>query len=295
MNAKVEAPLETLIKDAWGYASSIGATHKGLVQAPSFPVLWFGDLERWFKKPRAKRILTSGVNPGPKTFCKCEEGPNWWGKLTHKSPPELGEYSEALARYMEFLSERPDDFKWFKSYNPLLEAFGTSFSSGRDSAIHTDIFSPLATVEPWSRLSRDQQKTLSEQGLALWTRLIRILQPSVVVLSVRNDQWKTIESSLGASQIRNVFCTRSTKDGNRYPRGRNMRIWIAEASEPVAMTLVVGNKLANKPFQPLDHARLSHVGKRAAHILGFAGAPPARAPVELYEVECRRAVRVGRS
>ena len=150
------------------------------VVRPSIPILFFGDSKAYLASPL--RAVSVGLNPS------CDEFPRAapycrfpGGERLDGSDPEA--YLAVLDGYF-----RHDPYKrWFSpSFESLLRGMGASYCDGVGSvALHTDLCSPLATDPTWSRLSPQERTVLEVDGGKLWHELLEILQPSVVLVSVR--------------------------------------------------------------------------------------------------------------
>src|SRR5207302_11346114 len=91
---------------------------------------------------------------------------------------------------------------WFSYYEPVLSGMGASYYAGADNtALHTDICSPVATTPTWSKLNG--RRALVGDGSELWRDLVETLAPDVVLASVawrrllrlvpqRADEWPSI-------------------------------------------------------------------------------------------------------
>ena len=141
------------------------------------PILFFGDLEAYLASE--KKIITVGLNPSDKEFAR--------GKQRFNTQPNLlknrEDYLYSLSEYFKCNPYGP----WFSSYDNLLKKFGSSFYSGeKNTALHTDFITPLATSPTWTKLSKD---VLSEEacnnlfmsGNKIWQLLIDILKPDFIL------------------------------------------------------------------------------------------------------------------
>ncbi len=179
--------LTELAFDAFHQASrELGA----VVVQPAVPILFFGDLAKYRDSPL--RIITVGLNPSNAEFP--DSGP--WSRFPEaselrraRSPADHARYVAALSGYF-----REDPYRsWFSSYSPLLEAMNASFYDGAlNTAVHTDICSPVATNPTWSRLAPLPRSVLISPGRALWHDLVRYLRPHVILVSVAREHLDSI-------------------------------------------------------------------------------------------------------
>ena len=139
------------------------------------PILFFGDLKAYLASE--KKIITVGLNPSDKEFT--EERFNTQSNFL-KNPED---YLGSLSKYFKCNPYTG----WFSSYDNLLKEFGSSFySEEKNTALHTDFITPLATSPTWTKLSKD---ILSEEtcnnifvsGNKIWQLLIDILKPDFIL------------------------------------------------------------------------------------------------------------------
>jgi hypothetical protein len=101
----------------------------------------------------------------------------------------------------------------------LLNGLGCSYyNKGGNTALHTDLCSPLATNPTWSKLPKTQQAKLELEGVRLWHLLVRLLSPNIIVISVAEkylekirfpslEEWRTIYTV----QRKNPYKIKSSK------------------------------------------------------------------------------------
>ncbi len=100
-------------------------------------------------------------------------------------------YLQALNGY--FYSPPNHPYEWFKSFEHVLTGLDCSYcGTAANTALHTDLCSPLATKRTWSRLSEDEQRQLVESGTPLWRSLIDRLSPDLMIASVAWEHMKRI-------------------------------------------------------------------------------------------------------
>jgi hypothetical protein len=163
--------------------------------------------------------------------------------------------SSARPAYLQALNDyfREQPYRgWFDvSFEPLLEGLGASYYGGaKSTAIHTDLCSPLATDPTWSRLSRAEQEALIIGGNPLWHELVELVQPDVVLISVKREHLAKIRfpvvDDLGTVHV---------VERERPYRIEGARRELASGKRP----LFVFGKAAQKPF-----SLISGPAKRAA-------------------------------
>tara|TARA_B100001287_G_scaffold235392_1_gene207524 strand:- start:10838 stop:11668 length:831 start_codon:yes stop_codon:yes gene_type:complete len=91
--------------------------------------------------------------------------------------------------------------KWFGKKNisksgflPLLNGLGCCYYKGsyKNTALHTDLCSPLATNPTWAALTKDQQNLLIKKGFELWKDLILEIKPDLILISVKKEYLKKL-------------------------------------------------------------------------------------------------------
>jgi hypothetical protein len=152
----------------------------------SLPVLYFGDLARF--RASGFRVVTVGLNPSNAEFETDRFGLTTLGSLT----PHTLELS--LSAYFH----REPYTRWFdRAFETLLQPLGASFyghqrheptpswwTAQPNTALHTDLGTPLATNPTWSHLPEAVRQRLQATGLPLWRDLIQELEPHLVLISV---------------------------------------------------------------------------------------------------------------
>lgn len=280
------ALLQSLLDDAYAHHAQLGAAFgpdraAALGANTPAPVLWFGDLQQWYAQQGGPRVITAGVNPGPLTFAPPNPAPGapWWQGIDSNLPT----YAQCLANYVQTWLARPRDRNWFGAYAPVLGAFGASFDApAARPVLHTDIFSPIATKLRWSKLEPAERAQLEAVGIQLWLRLLALLQPDVVVLSLNQAQWLQISPRIAAAPEVVRFEAAHAANGAPFANGHVWRLSTATAQVPAIFqppggaagpfAVVRGSKLFAEPFSGLDHARLAQAGIAATQALGLGAA-----------------------
>lgn len=77
---------------------------------------------------------------------------------------------------------------------------GASYYDGHENtALHTDLCSPVATDPTWSGLTSFQKEPLETAGVLLWHDLVNLLDPHIILISVARALLGKIEfATLGA-------------------------------------------------------------------------------------------------
>ena len=240
--------MDALIDEAW----RIYQKNKDnvFVVQPSIPILLFGDSQRYFRSPL--RVITVGLNPS-----LCEFPADSPFKRFPQAPlvndgilddQFYGDYLHALNDYFRVAPYR----RWFGSFEPLLNGLDSSFYDGRtNTALHTDLCSPLATNPTWSRLSNHARREVD--GTALWHQLVRHLNPDVLLVSVAKDLLSKLDF-LSCGEWGTLYTIERT---NPY----HIKSRMVEINDGKKAILVFG-QAANTPFGKISNLDKVEAGRR---------------------------------
>ena len=180
----LDPKITELVREAWSAFTYFAADP--FIVKPSMPILFFGHTPRYFSSPL--KVVTLGLNPSRIEFP--EQDPFLrFRKAQHLDPLVQDEgfvstYLDALNAYFQSPPNHP--YKpWFNSFEPVLQGRGCSYyRAATNTALHTDICSPLATSPTWSKLSPEVQSRFMQPGSRLWHSLIEWLSPHIIIASV---------------------------------------------------------------------------------------------------------------
>jgi len=190
------------------------STHPDVVVQPSIPILYFGDQPAYARS--RTRVITIGLNPSQAEFPAADRFSRFPGAYAIGPEPQ---YLESLNRYFTVAPL----WRWFNTYSGLLEGLDTSFTTSTNTALHTDLGSPVATSPTWSKLGRSQRRELAAAGVPIWADLVRQLLPHVILVSVAREWLDLIpfpvQDDLGAIE------TLTARRKRPYPfRARRVRV-----------------------------------------------------------------------
>jgi hypothetical protein len=169
------------------YREAVQLGTRALVR-PSIPILFFGDDERYAAS--ALKVVTVGLNPSRLEFPSADPFQRF--PAARQIDPQRPALDAHLAALRAYFRERPYN-AWFRpAFEPILNGLATSYYPGTaNTALHTDICSPLATDPTWSRLG-SVSAALTAPGVELWHRLIERLAPDVILISVARQHLERI-------------------------------------------------------------------------------------------------------
>lgn len=243
--------MEQLIDEAWRLYVN---TSDPCAVRPAIPILYFGDYPRYAASPL--KVITVALNPSHHEFPRHDRFKRFRpaeGIGSHPlAPAERNAYLAALNGYF-----RANPYmQWFGWPEHVLLGMGASYRDGQvNTALHTDLCSPLATDPTWSKLNGPQDQLLVD-GLALWHRLVEELAPDVIVASVARRYLDQI--TFADSHDWQPLLTILRKD----PAKRPYSALIQPADLPGGKeTLLVFGPAAQQPFATLTREDRQSVGR----------------------------------
>lgn len=176
-----ESDLTKLVNDIHFSFNQIRKKQKN-ISNPSIPILYFGDITQYNKSQI--KIITVGTNPNHDEFPF--DSPFTRFKKAEQLDSILNEndVSNYLTSLNNYFNDDPN--KWFDSFLPIFEGMSTSFfpEGSRNIALHTNFCSPFATDISWGKLRSSIQFTLGREGRTFWHRLVKILEPDMILFSI---------------------------------------------------------------------------------------------------------------
>ena len=199
---------------AFGARISLELTYPDVVVRPAVPVLYFGDHPAYTRS--RTRVITVGLNPSQAEFPAAARFSRFPGA------EGVGGGQQYLGSLDHYFTVDP----LWRGSTPtagLLEGLGTSFETGANTALHTDLGSPVATSPTWSRLSPSLRREIATTGIPLWADLVRHLLPHVILVSVAR-QWLNLIPFPVTEDLR-VVETLTARRKRPYPfRARRVRV-----------------------------------------------------------------------
>lgn len=175
--------LEVIINDCWRDFNSFSLAFKVM---PSIPILWFGDMEA-YQKSKTK-IVTVALNPSEMEFKINNNGCfSIATRFGHYSSPfNPTNYYETLNDYFK---QNPYWGKWFRWPEQILNCLGASYKNNKpNTALHLDIYAPVATTPHWNGLTSSQRHHLSSIFKSYFDRMMEELHPDIIVASLNKNE-----------------------------------------------------------------------------------------------------------
>ncbi len=224
---------------------------KKVVVKPSLPILYFGNLYAYSKSKL--KVVTVGKNPSDNEFRLNKNNPYSFVRF-----PEWDEKSENLISALNSYFENRPLKTWFSCFEPILNGLSASYynSNYEHTALHTDICSPLATNPTWSKLSKEIQSELFEDGLEIWKKLIEELQPDIMLVSIPRSLFKSVFKSNGSELV--VF--NNKKNGGYRKKPYVVEVFEYQLDKGKKVKVVFGES-ANKPFGTISDQQKIKIGE----------------------------------
>jgi hypothetical protein len=226
------------------------------VVKPSLPVLYFGDLKNYLASET--KVISVSLNPSSAEFMDRKNDTPSYFRF-----PDYEETAESLETSLSnYFKEKPYR-EWFgnesgsnSGFLPVLDGMGFSYYDleDKETAIHTDLCSPIATNPTWSYLNKNQQDLLLEEGFHIWKKLIGEIKPNIIVMSTRK---KYLE------QLNPTFIKRLEYKESNASEGRTATKYTVEYYEVEIdgfKTNLVWGSSQNEPFMPFSNKR--EIGKK---------------------------------
>jgi hypothetical protein len=245
------APLLRLLPRSWAAYDRL-RTHDFIVR-PAIPILFFGDSDRYFAS--RLRVITVGLNPSKAEFPE-QTRFSRFPSMENTAAPVRRKPSRHLKALNAYFREDPYR-GWFASFEPILQGLDASYYGGRsNSALHTDLCSPVATCRNWSRLRPKEKNLLFEDGVALWRSLVEVLRPHLIIVSLAEIYLQSISRDLPEGRV--IKRLSRTRDGEVRNRPCEVRAWLINFSRR-RVGLVFG-RCVNKPFGNVAQDKKPKVG-----------------------------------
>ena len=249
--AETNLQIDDLIQESWQVYTRF--VDQPFLVKPSIPILFFGDSERYFSSKL--KVITLGLNPSRIEFPDGDRFLRF--SSARKVYPRILEgashddYLQALNGYFHAPPNHPYE-PWFNSFEHLLNGLDCSyFGNAPNTAIHTDLCSPLATNPTWSKLPSEAQTRLIQLGTPLWHSLVEWLSPDLII------------ASLARSHLRRVSFPQQHgwKVVYTVERANPYRVELTKLKIDGKTAALVFGKAAQKPFGTVSDVDKNKIGR----------------------------------
>ena len=210
-----------------------------------YPILWFGNLNAY--RNSGLKILTVGINPSKDEFPNDSfERFSAWKNLSSS-----GQYFEGLNKYFD--QDAP--YNWFDRLATkisLQDVWNCSYKNikGRNTALHIDFYTPLATNPTWTGkrndgtpLPRNVKESLQKPNY--FQNLLGFLKPDIVFIG--SGQCTIRHEAKLQSEIQQRINELTTREGKLHPNRKQLRCWWSGGNGK-QKTFVVTGIYRNHPF-----------------------------------------------
>jgi hypothetical protein len=248
---ETNSKLNDLIRESWQVYADF--EDQPFLVKPSIPILFFGDSNQYFASEL--KVITLGLNPSKDEFPEPDRFLRF-SKARGIYPRIVGggfydEYVQALNGYFHEPANCPYK-QWFNSFEHLLSGLDCSYyGDAPNTALHTDLCSPLATDPTWSKLRPEARQQLLKSGTCLWHSLVEWLSPDLIIASVARSHLSRI-SFVQHDSWRVVYTVERTNPYNVELTGLNM-------ADGKIGSLAFG-KAAQTPFGIVSNADKRKIG-----------------------------------
>lgn len=221
------------------------------VVRPAIPVLYFGDSKRYLSSKF--RVVTVALNPSDKEFPNHDRYSRFPAASEMATDPAKRNHANHREALDAYFHTDPYWGQWFNGIEPILNGMGVSYKHGHpNTALHTDICSPIATNPTWSALSRKQRAMLEADGVTIWRSLVDALAPDVILVSIAERYLEKIHFS-AVSQWQVIW---------KLDRERPYQVWgkllTIKSSRP---SLLAFGRAAQTPFGTISKAKKLEMGR----------------------------------
>ena len=173
--------LQQIIDDCWNDFNAFNHPYK---VTPSIPILWFGDLDAY--RNSKKKIVSVALNPSAYEFGSAS-GFGIHVRFPHFSTPFTpAVYYKAMN---EYFVNNPYWGKWFQFPERILNCMNASYKKGKENtAVHLDIYAPVATSPHWNGLSQAQRDELRTAFERYFDRMMEELDPDIIIASLKREE-----------------------------------------------------------------------------------------------------------
>ena len=242
--------------DHWEEVRDANLCGRNFVIRDKIPLPYFCNVSAFMKSP--KRIVTVAINPNDDVF----ESTRTETRLS------ADETERRLSAYFDERQKERNLPSWFNNYKHILEGMESTYlgeyDSNQNTAIHVDLCSPIATNPTWGTLYNEEKNLLSEPGMKLFSSLMDLLNPDVVLVSISVG---AIERLWGAPANSNddtwSVLTSFDRRGDGAPRSPVYKVKLKQLPKPNGPpTLIIyGAPFRGRPFGKITTQQRMKIGE----------------------------------
>lgn len=211
----------------------------------SIPIIWFGNLNKYLKSKT--KVITVSINPSKNEFNEKR-----FDFINFKKLSINDSISSLYKTLNNYFSTNPYR-RWFSSCEYTVNQFNSSYyDKSRDgiknTAIHIDVYSAIATDPTWSKLNKYEKETIERTDL--FTMLINFLKPDVILFSSNKEIFDKMFSNFSLCGER----YKNPKDKSRnyirkYIKGNQTLYWIFNCR---GIAFAIGREFIRKKIRELN-------------------------------------------
>ena len=178
-------------------------TKRNFAVNPSIPIIWFGNLKKYFNESKI-RIVTVSINPSNNEFKDNTGRDPFWRfvgideEFSKKSNLCEKNKKKLVNAYNLYFNKNPYR-SYFDYYEKVLKHFDCSYyGEGKSTAIHIDLYSPIATKNLWKDLSKEEKAEIQclknnyKISDLLLDFLDNLLKPDIILFSTQKNELKKV-------------------------------------------------------------------------------------------------------
>lgn len=192
----------------------------------TMPVVWFGNIEKY--EQSEVKVVTVGINPSSHEFPESPE---------RFSIPTVLNANDLYNANNEYFIKNP--YKWFNRYERIIsDNFDCSYggiigSVKRNTAIHIDAYSAIATNPFWGKLTKKEKETV--KNTELFNRLLTYLKPDVILFSANENLFNELFSGYAKNRPDMQYENKNKRSYIRtYSKGGTLLFWGRNHGDPFA-------------------------------------------------------------
>lgn len=222
------------------------------------PIPYFGNIRAFMQLPRNRRIITVAANPNKNTQPSL---------VMVQARLNADQTEERLSGY--FVQRRigaPRWRGWFSNYENILNGLEMSYWSEDYPALHTDMYSPIATDPTWGDLGPEDKEYFKQAGIPIFFELLSLLDPRLIIVSLArgamDDLHNRLADSWGERRMMDTLCT-FEEYGNGDPRDPPFEVhwktFTKKGGEKISV--VSGASMRGRPFGSISSEQRQRIGE----------------------------------
>lgn len=215
---------------------------------PTMPIIYFGDYNK-YRESKIK-IVTVSLNPSDREFKKNKNDSEYsffrfqsakdlYGK-DRLNEDDIKKYLESINNYFNIEPYR----EWFDdNRRHLFKIFDASYykDEKENVPLHIDLATAIATNPTWGGLPKEAKQLFLSRNKGKWTRLLEILSPDIMLLSLDTKYLKEVDRNLYEKLQENI---EEYQEANNTRKKKYLTSEVSLKNEKIikVMDIVTSNK-----------------------------------------------------